>query len=348
MDTYLSHIVQNIHDAIIVYDRHASVKIFNHAAEMLFQIKGEEVLNRSLSGICEHFPIEVFNGSDVVLREIECRIKKQLKKLLISKTVFKDQDGGDHSILVVRDLTEMKRLEEQMYQKEHMSAIGQLASGVAHEIRNPLNTISTIIQQLLKDFEPKENSMEYYQLATLIQNEAQRINKTVQGFLSFAFSNPMRPQLFRLSRFMNLIAKEYQLLLREHKLHLAVDQAWDGEVYWDKEKMRQALMDLIQNAIDALGPNGRISIAVTEVDENALEIKIHDNGPGIPEEIRTKIFQLYFTTKARAKGIGLSKVRQIIYEHGGSIFLDHPKKSGTTFVIQMPKKVKISKRGSCR
>ena len=105
-------------------------------------------------------------------------------------------------------------------------------------------------------------------------------------------------------------------------------------------------MNLIQNAIDVLTPKGEITIGVIEINENELEISIHDNGPGICEKIRSKIFNLYFTTKPEAKGIGLSSVQRIIFEHGGTIFLDHSEVPGTTFILQMPKKTEAQLKGS--
>jgi signal transduction histidine kinase len=346
LNIYSSHIIQNISDAIVVYDKQAYVRIFNHAAELLFQKNEEDVIGKPISYILNNFPFKVFNESDIVLRETKFKIQNQLKNLLISKTVFKDGNSKDNSILVIRDLTEIKRLEEQIYKRDHLSAIGQLASGIAHEILNPLNTISTIIQQLWKDFEPKENRLEYDKLANLVYNEVRRINNTIQGFLNYACTNFIRPQFFRLSSLINLLSKEYQLLLKESELHLTIDQAWDGEVYWDQEKMRHVFMNLIQNAIDVLMPNGEITIGVLEIDEKELEIIIHDNGPGIPEGIRSKIFNLYFTTKPDARGIGLSSAQQIIYEHGGTIFLNQSEDPGTTFILQMPKKTEILERGS--
>jgi signal transduction histidine kinase len=129
-------------------------------------------------------------------------------------------------------------------------------------------------------------------------------------------------------------------VLKENEIHLIIDQTWDGEVCWDQEKMRHVFMNLIQNAIDVLTSKGEITIGVIEIDEKELEISIHDSGPGISEEIRSKIFNLYFTTKPEAKGIGLSSAQRIIYEHGGTIFLDNSAGPGTTFILQMPKKTK--------
>jgi signal transduction histidine kinase len=265
---------------------------------------------------------------------------------LISKTVFKDGNSDNNSILVIRDLTEIKHLEEQIYKRDHLSAIGQLASGIAHEILNPLNTISTIIQQLGKDFEPKENRFEYNKLAKLVYSEVCRINNTIQGFLNYACTNFIRPQLFRLSNFVSLISKGYQPSLMENKINFNIDQKWDGEVYWDQEKMRHVFMNLIQNSIDVLMPGGNITIGVIEIGEKQLEINIHDSGPGIPKAIRSKIFNLYFTTKPEAKGIGLSIAQKIIYEHGGDIFLDQSEMQGTTFIMHIPKKIELLDIGS--
>lgn len=102
--------------------------------------------------------------------------------------------------------------------------------------------------------------------------------------------------------------------------------------------MHQVLINLIQNAVDVLSAWGKISIRVIDINEKELEIRVHDTGPGIRADIQSKIFNLYFTTKAKGTGIGLSIVQRIIYEHGGIISVESAENQGTTFILQMPKK----------
>ena len=339
VETYSGNIIQHVSDAIIVFNEQDGIKIFNQAAESLFQKKEQEVSNRSLSKILNETDCERILASPARLEQVECFIQNQKKYLLISKNAFKDENEVENVVLVIRDLTEQRKMEAQVQRKERLTAMGELASGVAHEIRNPLNTIGTIVQQLDKDFEPQQNNEEYHQLARLVHHEVRRINETVQDFLRFARPEPIHPQLFILSDFIGYLRQQYHSLLADHQIELTTMLNWDGEVYWDRRQMQHVFMNLIQNAVDAIKQNGSIEITVNDVSENEVEIKVHDDGPGIPDNIRSKIFNLYFTTKAKGTGIGLSIVQRIILEHNGIITVESEPESGTRFILRMPMKI---------
>jgi signal transduction histidine kinase len=224
-----------------------------------------------------------------------------------------------------------------------MSAMGELASGVAHEIRNPLNTINTIVQQLKKDFEPKNEAEEYHQLAGIVIKEVSRINKTVQEFLQFARPLPVHPEKFNLSDFFHSLKKQYSALMRKKEIELELELLWSGDVQWDRMQMQQVFINLLQNSIDAIKENGKIRIRVEKTESQELIISFTDTGPGIPEEILNKIFNIYFTTKAKGTGIGLSIVQRIVFEHDGVISAQHREDGGAEFLIRLPiivKKVK--------
>ncbi len=218
VETYTGDIIRYVSDAILVYDEQKGIKIFNRAAEQIFQDQEENVLGRPLSliaGPAEYGRImEQLPGTE----SIEGIIGREKKFLLVSKSEFHDDEGVKNTILVIRDLTRQRRLEAQIQRKERLSAMGELASGVAHEIRNPLNTIGTIIQQLDKDFEPSFNAGEFHELAQLVHGEVQRINKTVSDFLKFSRPDPLHPEKFQLSKLIHQIAQQYQSLLREHDI----------------------------------------------------------------------------------------------------------------------------------
>jgi two-component system sensor histidine kinase HydH len=341
VETYSSDIIRNVSDAIMVYGRQSGIKIFNQAAERLFNKTEAEVKGQPLSMIWDRSRCEVIVRSAGHMQQIKCKIQNVSRYLLVSKSAFYDQNNNENIILVIRDLTEQKSLEAQVQRTEHLSAMGELASGVAHEIRNPLNAIGTIIQQLDKDFEPESNREEYHQLARLVYKEVRRINETVQDFLRFARPEPFQPQLFQLSDLMDHLFRQYQPLTTVQHLQFTLDQTWDGEVFWDRRQMHQVLINLMQNGLDVLSANGKILIKVADINEKELEIRVHDTGPGIPANIRSKIFNLYFTTKAKGTGIGLSIVQRIIYEHGGIISVESAENLGTTFILRMPKRTYV-------
>ena len=336
VETYSGNIIQNVSDAIVVIDEEKRIKIFNQAAEEIFHIKEQNIMGNVFAKILTGQECESLLLSSTSMEQIECKIQNHHKTLLVSKTTFADESETENTVLVIRDLTEQKKLEAQIQRKERLSAMGELASGVAHEIRNPLNAIGTIVQQLDKDFEPANNNDEYHQLARLVVKEVRRINETIQDFLRFSRPEPIVPEIFSLDEFFNYLRQQYQPMLEEHKIELSLQLKWKGEVRWDRRQMQQVFMNLIQNAVDAMPGSGKLSVTVENLQGDELEISVEDTGPGISENIRSNIFNLYFTTKAKGTGIGLSIVQRIVYEHGGVISVESEEGEGTNFVLQMP------------
>jgi len=336
VETYSGNIIQNVSDAIIVFEKNAGIKIFNTSAEHLFQKKQNTVIGKSISFMFENSDCNSILDSSASIAYFECAIHHHKKYLLASKSVFEDESGHENTILVIRDLTEQQKLEAQLQRKERLTAMGELASGVAHEIRNPLNTIGTIIQQLKKDFLPQNNQDEYQQLSQLVYKEVQRINDTISDFLKFSRPQPIHPENFLLSDLFDSIKIQYQAMFSQKNIEYHVDVEWDGQVFWDRTQMQQGFMNLIQNAVDAIKINGTISVSVNQINEQEIRIQVRDSGPGIPESQKSKIFNLYFTTKAKGTGIGLSIVQRIIIEHGGLITVESEVGKGSIFILQMP------------
>lgn len=336
VDTYSSSILKNVSDAIIVYGADQRIKIFNKGAEKIFHMRSNEIVGKSFSSILSESDCARVLSTAAHLSEIDCIIGDRKKYLLVSKNTFRDENGVLNTILIIRDITEQRTLEANVERNERLTAMGELASGVAHEIRNPLNTIGTIIQQLEKDFEPKANEEEYRQLSGLVLREVHRINDTVQDFLRFSRPEPLQVSDFSLMGFIEEIEKQYSAMLENSGITMSVEADWSGTVRWDERQMRQVFMNLIQNAIESIEKSGKITIIVSSEHNHDLEIRIIDTGTGISASDRSKIFNLYYTTKARGTGIGLSIVQRIIHEHNGIIHVESDGKSGTTFIINLP------------
>jgi len=337
VESYSGSIIRNVSDAIIVLDPKSGIQVFNYTAEKLFERTEREVLGKPLDEVFGGYQCEQLLTSQASMQHIECTINERKKSLLVSKSSFTTENGDAAIIFVIRDLTEQRRLEEQMQRTERMTAMGELASGVAHEIRNPLNTIATIIQQLKKDFRPSNDVDEYRSLTNIIYQEVQRINNTIHQFLRFSRPDPVRPEPFRFSDMMKRLEQQYQSLMAQGGISFEMNVRWDGEVIWDRQQMQQALMNVIQNAVDAVSQNGEISVSAAEHDDHTVEIRIKDNGRGIPEHLKSRIFNLYFTTKADGTGIGLSIVQRTVYDHCGLLFVESDEGKGTTFLIRLPK-----------
>jgi len=210
VETFSQNIIQNVNDAIIVYKEGVGISVFNTAAEKLFGIKAEKITGNSFDVLFDKNICEEIITSEFTLQELQCPINNQTRNLLVSKNAYVDMDNKKTISLIIRDLTEQKRLEKQIQRREKLSAMGQLASGVAHEIRNPLNAISTVIQQLDQDFTPQENVEEYHQLARMVYREVRRINQTIENFLKFARPEPLHLSQIQITEFFDDLKKEYQ------------------------------------------------------------------------------------------------------------------------------------------
>lgn len=338
VETYSRNVVEHVSDAIIVTGPDLKIQTFNKAAEELFRKPADLVLGNDLRVLFTPGDCKELYQSHPGMREMRCEVSGRKRDLFISQSRYRNAAGEEMMILVIRDLTEFKRLEAQIQRRERLTAMGQLASGVAHEIRNPLNAIGTVVQQLDRDFEVREGSEDYHKLARLVYQEVKRIDKTIADFLRFARPEPLRPETFPVRELFDQLRAQFQPLFEAQNIRLIMDVKWQGEVHWDRHKIYQVLINLIKNSQEALSDGGEMTVSLQKLSERELEIVVMDNGPGIPKDMLSKIFNLYFTTKARGTGVGLAIVQRIIDQHGGTISVESREGEGTTFIIRLPVK----------
>lgn len=334
IETYSKKLISSVSDAIIVINSDKIITELNKSAETLFETSSEMLLGKELEEILGENCSNTFI-SESKIEQIECKIMSKNKELLISKSKFLDEKGNQNTVLVIKDLTELKKMERQIARSNEMNAMGQLASGVAHEIRNPLNSIATIVQQLDKDFEPINDKEEFHSLAKIVSKEVQRMNKTIENFLRFSKPEPIEKSKFEFEELTNSISEQFAPLFREKGIEFLHKEKWNGTVNWDKNQIRQVLINLIKNSIESIQNAGKIELSTTKIDKNIV-IKLNDNGEGIPKENLQKIFNLYFTSKAKGTGIGLSIIQRIVNEHDGIITVESSPENGTTFTITIP------------
>jgi signal transduction histidine kinase len=223
---------------------------------------------------------------------------------------------------LLRELRERRRTEEQRRRQEQITAMGHLASGVAHEIRNPLNAVSIIAQRLDREFEPSRDADEYRQLTGTLAAESRRINDIVTQFLQFARPAPLNLIPVRLE------ADRSGVTLTSHCREVR-------EVMADGDKLTQALINLVRNSLAACTEGGHIELTCSPQGDQIL-LSVADDGAGIAPENIGKIFNLYFTTSEGGSGLGLSIVQQIIAQHEGSIRVESEPGRATRFTITLP------------
>ncbi|MEW5803330.1 MAG: ATP-binding protein [bacterium] len=233
----------------------------------------------------------------------------------------------------VRKATDdLRKTQEQLIQSSRLSALGQLAAGVAHEIRNPLTSIRILIHALMEKLSPEDIRREDIEV---IENEIERINQIIKQFLDFA--RPRKPKMEGVD--INKLILD-TLLLLSHEL-------MEQEVYIekellplpclpaDREQIRQIFLNLILNAVQAMPGGGRLKVSTAQKDSLVI-VSFQDEGKGIPDDIKEKLFEPFFTTKEEGIGLGLSITRRIVEDHRGKIEVESAEGEGTTFSIMLP------------
>ena len=233
---------------------------------------------------------------------------------------------------------QLRKTQNALIRTEKIAAIGQIAAGVAHEVKNPLNSLSINIQMLLRDIKDKcgPDKCRFYELANLIQYEVKRINDILDNFVGFAkFPEPK----FMLND-MNQIVKEVAMFIspaaKEVGVTINVSLSEGIPAFkFDRPQIKEVLMNLSQNAIHAM-PHGGVLKITTSMRNNTVVTNVSDTGIGIPDKNIDKIFTLFFSTKDRGLGLGLAIVQRIVEGHGGKINCGSKVGEGTSFEIVLP------------
>jgi len=228
---------------------------------------------------------------------------------------------------------EMSLKDRQMMQAEKMAAIGELAAGIAHEIRNPLGIITGSVETLQKHEDPKIRA----EMMDYILEESKRIDSLIGTFLDF--SKPKEPKKARCN-LLEILEKTLLLILPQAHTHrVEIQKEIPPKPLWvkvDVDQIRQAFMNVCINALEAMPQGGVLRISVREDKKDNVMVRFSDTGKGVPKEVQTRIFEPFFTTKERGTGLGLFIAHRIITQHGGEIALVEGDRGGSTFTISLP------------
>jgi signal transduction histidine kinase len=246
------------------------------------------------------------------------------------------QEGGQSigALLVMRDVESVRRIENEIELSRRLSAIGRLTSGVAHEVKNPINAIVVHLEVLRNKLQQLDPDTRRH--LDVIGSEIQRLDRVVQLLVDFT-----RPVELRLAAVdLRKVLDDVVLLVApEAELHgVSVERAFPPEplpVNVDVDLVKHALFNVVKNGIQAMPEGGALTIAAANRN-GAAEVEVCDHGSGIPPAVQDKIFNLYFTTKQSGSGIGLPMAYRIMQLHHGSIDFESAENEGTTFRLRFP------------
>lgn len=341
MRGYTALVLDNISDAVVATDAPGHITVFNQAAARLFATSAAEAAGRACKDVCHDDVLRLehtrAHALPIPYEETVLTDERGERHILaVSTSVIRDDDGAVESIVAIaRDITAQRRAQEQSQRRDRLTAMGELAAGIAHEIRNPLNAISIITQRFQSEFTPQEDADEYRQMTRTIRSEIQRVNGIITQFLAFARPQRLLPQPCDVRTLLDDSIAVVRAQAARSGIAVSVIAEEGLTVMVDREKIQQALLNLLQNAIEAMEDDGIIKLLAGRRGTHIV-IAVADNGPGIPDDIRKQIFNLYFTTKATGTGLGLGIVHHIVEEHGGDINITSNEHGGTTVELLLP------------
>jgi two-component system sensor histidine kinase HydH len=240
---------------------------------------------------------------------------------------------GQGAIFILRDLRQIRDLEEQVRQSEKLAAVGRLAAGVAHEVRNPLSSMRGLARFLARDMDVASREAEYLKVMV---GEIDRINRVVTGLLDFA--RPRQPELTSVD--INDLLRHTLGLVADDARHQAVDihedLAEDSlNALADRDQAIQAVLNVLLNGIEAMPDGGRLEVR-TYAESGHVVVSIEDSGPGVSPEDRSQLFDPFYTTKKSGTGLGLALVARIMEAHHGRVMVGGQVGLGTIFSLYFP------------
>ena len=337
-------IVENIASGLLTIDHEGRVIQINRAAADILDRPAKsmvgELIMDFVPGLFERIQmIESHTAADHLGAErfdLTYRgVSDDKMTLEVIVSALPTENANRGHIVTFQDLTRFRRLEFQMRQSEKMAAVGQLAAGIAHEIRNPLASISGSIQLLGAASQRPE---EEQQLMRIALREIDRLNNLVTEFLDFVRPDTLKDDPVDVNQ---LIRDVLEMMKFNKGLRADVEQVIQldakHEVSGHRDKLKQALLNIIINAFQAMqeGPAAKLTISTADVNDRVV-VKIRDTGSGMDEAGLRKIFEPFHTTKPKGTGLGLAVTHKIIESHSGRIFVESAKGVGTEFILDFP------------
>jgi two-component system sensor histidine kinase PilS (NtrC family) len=316
-------VLERMENGFIICDTHGIVISFNEKSKALLKLNNRSNIFNLLHMTGGDTPDSPpLNKKNYFEQEIENRV------LGVSYSIIENIYSFDRVyVFIITDLTEKREIENKLKQKEHFALIGEMSAGIAHEIRNPLASISGSVQFLSKELKLET---EYQHLMDIIVKESSRLSNSIEGFLDYARMTPLKETSFDLSHLINDVT--HLVSLNHPEVKIIKKYSEGNTIYADAKKINQVVWNLINNSMKALNNKGTIEINIYR-NENGLYLSIKDNGIGIESGKLEKIFVPFHSNFTSGIGLGMSIVKRIIDEHNFDIRINSEKNIGTEVII---------------
>ncbi len=334
----LDQMMANLQDGVMLFTSDSNAVLVSASAERFIGKARGEMLGRQ--------PEEIFSRQSILGRKIldafasreavgqEDIEDAQGRHIQLSLDFIEEHGERIGALLTLRDAESVHRIEDEIELSRRLSAIGRLTSGVAHEVKNPINAIVVhleVLRQKMKEIDPDTRRH-----VDVISSEIQRLDRVVQTLVDFTRPVELRLNDMDIRKLVEDVVSLASPAAEKHNVLIEREASLDSlPVRIDADLVKQALLNIVLNGVQAMPDGGTLRLTVKRDGDSAL-ISVRDQGAGIPENIRDKIFNLYFTTKTGGSGIGLAMAYRVVQLHHGSVeftsIIDH----GTTFYLRFP------------
>jgi PAS domain S-box-containing protein len=335
----VEQLLQRLEEAVLLFDNNERLMMAGETAERLLGKNREELIGHSLE---ELFPPATLLGN-VIVNAVRTRESVHNQpvivpaetggalRLLVTVEILRKGPGQDEmgTLITLRDVEGRRQLEVQLGISSRLAAITRLTSGVAHEIKNPLNAMALHLEVLRGRLDGQQPELD------VIAGEIKRLDTVVKTFLSFNKPIELQARPIDLNRVVEQVVALVQVEAQARRIE--IESVLKGRLWinGDPDLLKQAILNVVNNGLEAMGDGGRLAVRA-ELDGDECLLSIADAGPGIAPEIRDRIFNLYFTTKTQGSGIGLATTFRVVQLHSGTIDFVSEQGKGTTFRLRFP------------
>ena len=346
-------VLENIDDAVIALDQDGLISLFNPAAQLFTGTSEKQCLGRSFvdkfkhqKNLCKLVQTSLAEGRSISDHETVKLQGVRPRPLSVTVSPLLAADGKQQGVvLILRDLTQVRKLEAAVQRSDQMAMVGTMSAGLAHEIKNPLGGIKGAAQLLQRELQSGSDLIEYPQIMI---REAERINSIIEELLDLAKPRQQKIELVNISQILDeiMLLQKQALAEQEIVFQLNLDPSIPPS-YGDRDLLIRLFLNLIKNAGEAVPHGGEIIIESRIDNEYYLSragdrsvpvilITINDNGPGIPAEVMERIYTPFYTTKTGGSGLGLAICQKIIADHGGFLKIVPRPTGGTSVKVSLP------------